>query len=237
MTACNAPGHNGVLPSRAMTWPLSRSTTDHRPRLRAWRSIGRKPWGRLNNLRATRARGAAPPLSPGVRAVPGLVHPDSIRAQAKWMSGVFKPFEDSATRSCLSLDSASLTHHASGHVHKGIEGERGQGCGHPRDRVTAALAGRGPGARRGSRAADAATARVSRGWSPDTADKQPTPATPPRAGAPKATGGVLQIGEPSRDGARYEGPPAPPAEHGLSIEISRGERRKVTRVGSKRYMS
>ena len=40
------------------------------------------------------------------------------------------------------------------------------------------------------------------------------PPPPHRVGAPKATGGVLQIGEPSMDGVRHEGPPAPPAEHG-----------------------
>src|SRR4030095_9530738 len=76
-----------------------------------------------------------------------------------------------------------LTHHdASGHVPAGEEGERSgvlrAACpGHRRSR------GSGPGARGGSRAADAATARVSRGWSPDTADRSP-PATPaPRGGA------------------------------------------------------
>jgi hypothetical protein len=42
------------------------------------------------------------------------------------------------------------------------------------------------------------------------------PPPPHRVGAPKATGGVLQIGEPSMDGVRHEGPPAPPAWHGGS---------------------
>jgi len=43
--------------------------------------------------------------------------------------------------------------------------------------------GDAPAARGGSRAAGAAAARVSRGWSPDTADRSP-PATPaPRGGA------------------------------------------------------
>jgi hypothetical protein len=34
---------------------------------------------------------------------------------------------------------------------------------------------------------------------------------PHHVGAPKATGGVLQLGKPSMDGVRHEGPPAPPA--------------------------
>src|SRR5262245_39375439 len=42
------------------------------------------------------------------------------------------------------------------------------------------------------------------------------PPPPHRVGAPKATGGVLQISEPSMDGVRHEGPPAPPAWHGGS---------------------
>ena len=42
------------------------------------------------------------------------------------------------------------------------------------------------------------------------------PPPPHRVGAPQATGGVLQIGEPSMDGVRHEGPPAPPAWHGGS---------------------
>ena len=37
---------------------------------------------------------------------------------------------------------------------------------------------------------------------------------PHHVGAPKATGGVLQLGEPSMDGVRHAGPPAPPAWHG-----------------------
>ena len=37
-----------------------------------------------------------------------------------------------------------------------------------------------------------------------------------RVGAPKATGGVLQIGEPSMDGVRHKGSPVPPAWHGGS---------------------
>jgi hypothetical protein len=47
---------------------------------------------------------------------------------------------------------------------------------------------------------------------------------PHHVGAPEATGGVLQLGEPSMDGVRHEGPPSPPAwwvAASLSREIVR----------------
>jgi hypothetical protein len=35
--------------------------------------------------------------------------------------------------------------------------------------------------------------------------------SPHHVGAPEATGGVLQLGEPAMDGVRHAGPPSPPA--------------------------
>ena len=65
------------------------------------------------------------------------------------------------------------------------------------------------------------------------------PPPPHRVGAPQATGGVLQIGEPSMDGVRHEGPPAPPAEHGGSqprcLQRECGERRKRCLYGRSWY--
>jgi hypothetical protein len=89
----------------------------------------------------------------------------------------------------------------------------GQACCVPRDRVPAALAGVALGLAvvRGLLTLPLREFRVDGAQTPLTGHLPPPPH---RVGAPQATGGVLQIGEPSMDGVRYEGPPAPPAEHG-----------------------
>jgi hypothetical protein len=88
-------------------------------------------------------------------------------------------------------------------------------CCDPRDRVTAALAGvaLGLAVARGLLTLQLHEFRVDGAQTPLTGHLPPPPH---RVGAPKATGGVLQIGEPSMDGVRHEGPPAPPAWHGGS---------------------
>ena len=91
----------------------------------------------------------------------------------------------------------------------------GHECCDPRDRVTAALAGvaLGLAVARGLLTLPLREFRVDGAQTPLTGHLPPPPH---RVGAPKATGGVLQIGEPSMDGVRHEGPPAPPAWHGGS---------------------
>jgi hypothetical protein len=91
----------------------------------------------------------------------------------------------------------------------------GHACCEPRDRVTAALAGvaLGLAGARGLLTLPLREFRVDGAQTPLTGHLPPPPH---RVGAPKATGGVLQIGEPSMDGVRHEGPPAPPAWHGGS---------------------
>jgi hypothetical protein len=88
-------------------------------------------------------------------------------------------------------------------------------CCDPRDRVTAALAGvaLGLAVARGLLTLQLHEFRVDGAQTPLTGHLPPPPH---RVGVPQATGGVLQIGEPSMDGVRHEGPPAPPAEHGGS---------------------
>jgi hypothetical protein len=84
--------------------------------------------------------------------------------------------------------------------------ERCDPCG----RVTTALAGvaLGLAVARGLLTLPLREFRMDRAQTPLTGHLPPPPH---RVGAPKATGGVLQIGEPSMDGMRHEGPPAPPA--------------------------
>ena len=85
----------------------------------------------------------------------------------------------------------------------------------PRDRLTAALAGvaLGLAVARGRLTLQLREFRVDGAQTPLTGHLSPPPH---RVGAPQATGSVLQIGEPSMDGVRHEGPPAPPAWHGGS---------------------
>jgi hypothetical protein len=99
----------------------------------------------------------------------------------------------------------------------------GHECCEPRDRVTAALAGvpLGRAGALGRLPLQLREFRVDGAQTPLTGHLPPPPH---RVGAPKATGGVLQIGEPSMDGVRHEGPPAPPARWvaaSLSTEIVR----------------
>jgi hypothetical protein len=88
----------------------------------------------------------------------------------------------------------------------------GHACCDPRDRGTAALAGGALGLAmaRGLLTLPLREFRVDGAQTPLTGHLPPPPH---RVGAPKATDGVLQIGEPSMDGVRHEGPPAPPAWH------------------------
>ena len=85
----------------------------------------------------------------------------------------------------------------------------------PHDRVTAALAGvaLGLAVTLGLLMLPLCEFRVDGAQTPLTGHLPPPPH---RVRAPQATGGVLQIGEPSMDGVRHEGPPAPPAWHGGS---------------------
>ena len=91
----------------------------------------------------------------------------------------------------------------------------GHECCEPCDRVTAALAGvpLGRAGALGRLPLQLREFRVDGAQTPLTGHLPPPPH---RVGAPQATGGVLQIGEPSMDGVRHEGPPAPPAWHGGS---------------------
>ena len=108
----------------------------------------------------------------------------------------------------------------------------------PRDRVTAALAGvaLGLAGARGLLTLPLREFRVDGAQTPLTGHLPPPPH---RVGAPKATGGVLQIGKPSMDGVRHEGPPAPPAEHGGArprcLQRECGERRKRCLYGRSWY--
>ena len=98
----------------------------------------------------------------------------------------------------------------------------GQACCDPRDRVTAALAGvaLGLAVARGLLTLPLREFRVDGAQTPLTGHLPPPPH---RVGAPKATGGVLQIGKPSMNGVRHEGPPAPPASQEQRIENVREE--------------
>jgi hypothetical protein len=91
----------------------------------------------------------------------------------------------------------------------------GQECCEPRARGTAALAGvpLGRAGALGRLLLPLHEFRVDGAQTPLTGHLPPPPH---RVGAPQATGGVLQIGEPSMGGVRHEGPPAPPAWHGGS---------------------
>jgi hypothetical protein len=59
---------------------------------------------------------------------------------------------------------------------------------------------------------------------------------PHHVGAPEATGGVLELGEPSMDRVRHEGPPSPPAWW-VAASLSKresGERKKCYTRGEER---
>ena len=105
---------------------------------------------------------------------------------------------------CASLTTTPL---ATGQQEKSASGQE---CCEPRDRGTAALAGvtLGRAGARGRLPLQLREFRVDGAQTPLTGHLPPPPH---RVGAPQATGGVLQIGEPSMDGVRHEGPPAPPA--------------------------
>jgi hypothetical protein len=107
------------------------------------------------------------------------------------------------------MDCASLTTTPLATGHK-AQSASGQACCDPRDRVPAALAGvvRGLAGARGLLTLQLREFRVDGVQTPLTGHLPPSPH---RVGAPKATGGVLQIGEPSMDRVRHAGPPAPPA--------------------------
>ena len=98
---------------------------------------------------------------------------------------------------------------------KAMVRQRRQECCDPRDQGTAALAGVALGrvVARGLLTLPLREFRVDGAQTPLTGHLPPPPY---RVGAPQATGGVLQIGEPSMDGVRHEGPPAPSAWHGGS---------------------
>ena len=105
---------------------------------------------------------------------------------------------------CASLTTTPL---ATGQQEKSASGHE---CCEPRDRGTAALAGVALG-RAGARGRLPLPLREFRVDGAQTPLTGHLPPPPHRVGAPQATGGVLQIGEPSMDGVRHEGPPAPPA--------------------------
>jgi hypothetical protein len=126
------------------------------------------------------------------------------------------------------MDSASLTTTPLA-TYQQEKRASGQECGEPRDRGTAALAGvaLGLAVALGLLTLPLHEFRVDGAQTPLTGHLPPPPH---HVGVPKATGGVLQIGEPSMDGVRHEGPPAPPAEPGGAqprcLQRECGERRK-----------